>query len=439
MPPTVSGEDHMSKAEGGSLNSRGHFAVSAYWLATNLLWGALLIILVPRQIRQIAPARAAEVQGLLIGLGAIPAVVVPLLIGPLSDRCMSRWGRRRPYMVVGVAINLIGLAILWCAGLRLILWLYFVGYLVTQIGNNITTGSYSGVIPDVVPERQWGEASGWMAAMSQVGTIIGIFGSGILWSAGQVSAAYALMAGSLVAFLGITVIGTREIPRALPAEPLGVGDFVKRLWIDPRKHPNFAWVWITRALVVMGLWMVQEYLQYYVVDVVGVPDKDAALAVAEIVGVSLVCATITGMLGGRISDRVGRKRVVYVANGVIAAAAIAFLFSDSFLYTLFVAMVFGLGFGAYYSVDWALGCDVLPNKQDAAKGMAVWHIAMVLPQSVAQPIAGGILGSFLLGVEQTPDGPVPHYALMGYVLIFSLAALFLLLGAVLLRNVRGVR
>jgi len=432
-------EAQKSEFPDGVMRARHQFFVSAYWFATNLLWGALLIILIPRQIRQMAPATAAQTQGWLLGLGAIAALVVPLIVGPLSDRCMSRFGRRRPYMVAGVAVNLVGLLIMWFAGARANVWLYFIGYLVTQTGNNTATGAYNGVIPDVVPFRQRGEASGWMAAMSQAGTIVGVVGSGILWQRGHVAACFALMAVSLVLFLALTVFGTRERPRTEAPDPLRLSDFIKRLWIDPRKHPNFAWVWITRALVVMGLWMVQEYMQYYVVDVVGVADSDAAGTVGSILGLSLVCATVTGILGGRISDRLGRKVVVYVANGIIATCALAFLFSGSLIYTFVVAAIFGLGFGAYYSVDWALGCDVLPSKDDAGKDMAVWHIAMVLPQSIAQPVSGMILGAFLSGVEQTPEGAVPHYQFAGYAAIFSLAAFFLFLGAVLLRNVRGVR
>ncbi len=424
---------------GGRMAKRHHFALSAYWFATNLLWGALLIIVVPKQIRHIAPARAAEVQGLLLGIGAIPAVLVPLLVGPLSDRCMSRWGRRRPYMIVGVAVNLIGLALVWLAGIRLCLWLYFVGYLIVNIGNNIATGAYSGVIPDIVPPRQRGEASGWMGAMTQAGTILGILSAGLLFNAHMVTASFIVMGSSLVAFLMITVLGVREQPRQEPPEPLDLLAFFKRLWIDPRKHPDFAWVWITRALVVMGLWMVQEYMQYFLVDVARVPEEKVVIVTTGVLAISFGCATITGLLGGQISDRVGRKRVVYVSNTVIAVACLAFLFSPSLVYLLIMAAVFGLGFGAYYSVDWALACDVLPNKEDAAKDMAVWHIAFVLPQCIAQPLSGVLLGLYLTGVEVRPEGKIPHYAFTGYLLLFSLAAFFLLLGAILLRNVRGVR
>lgn len=424
----------------GRLRPGQQFAISAYWFGTNLLWGALLMIIIPSQMKLVAPGRPAEMTGLLLGLGAIPAVVVPLLVGPLSDRCASRWGRRRPYMVAGVAVNLAGLAVVWVAGDTRNLWLYIISYFVVNIGNNIATGAYSGVIPDLVPEAQRGEASGWMAAMSQLGTILGVLSAGLLMNARQVGASFVVVAVSLALFVGITVVGVRERPRREAAPPLDWRVFLRSLWIDPRKHPDFAWVWVTRALVVMGLWTVQEYLQNYLTDMIGIGEDRKELVAGYVLVTGLVCATITGMLGGWVSDRIGRKRVVYIANTIIAVACLAFLIPHSLPSVFVVTAVFGLGFGAYYSVDWALACDVLPDKQEAAaKDMAVWHVSMVLPQSIALPVAGLLLGAFGRTMTHTAIGEVAHYTRQGYTAVFALAACYLLLGAVLLRNVRGAR
>ena len=426
---------HRPIAPSPPLSGAQQFSISSFWFAVNLLWGALLMIVIPSQMKQLAPKHPAETQGLLLGIAAIPALVVPLLVGPLSDRCMSKWGRRRPYMTAGVGINLLGLVVVWAAGNHLNLILYFVGYFIVQIGNNMATGAYSGVIPDIVPEGQKGEASGWMAAMSQLGTILGVLSSGVLMNAGHVTAAFAVMVASLILFLGITVVGVRERPRSKPPEPITSLDFLKRLWIDPRKHPDFAWVWITRALVVMGLWTIQEFMQYYLTDVAHVPEDKKEISAAFVLVIGLVCATVTGLIGGKISDRVGRKKVVYIANCAVALTCFGFLLSHSLAMAAIVAGFFGLAYGAYYSVDWALACDVLPNKEDAAKDMAVWHISMVLPQTIILPISGLLLGSF----GRTVTNGITHYSYAGYVAIFTLAAIFLLLGAFFLRNVRGVK
>jgi MFS family permease len=424
---------------GGVMRARHHFSVSVYWFATNLLWSGLMIVALPKHMEMIAPGNYAQSEGLLLALGAIPGLLVPLIVGPISDRCMSRLGRRRPYMAAGVAINIAGLALLWLAIKDLSLGLYYLGYLILNTGNNIASGSYAGLIPDVVPVAQRGEASGWMAAMTQVGNIVGILSAGIFVGKGLHGGFLGVVSGALVVCLGITLIGVREHPRTSLPGPLHWVEFIKRLWVDPHQYPDFAWVWITRALVTMGFYTVQPYLQFYLGHIIGVPYEQRVMTTAYVFIVILGFATITGLIGGKVSDRIGRKRVVYVANSVIAAACLAFPFGHSMQFVYIVSALFGLGYGAYYSVDWALGCDVLPNQEDAAKDMAVWHIALVLPQTLTPPLAGLILAAFK-GAPEIVDGkPVAVYAFPGYLIIFCLAAAFMLLGAILLRNVRKVR
>ncbi len=422
------------------LSAYRQFLLSAFWFAINLLWGGLLMIVIPSQIKRISPLAPAQTLGFILGVGAFPAVIIPLIVGPLSDRCRYKWGRRSPYMLGGTVVNLFGLWLIWYAGYRLNLWLYFLGYLVVQVGNNIATAAYSGIIPDIVPEAQKGEASGWMAMMSQLGTIAGAGVSGILMRYGDPGACFLFIGFSMAFFLWITLAGTKEKPLSEPPLLIPFRDIIRSLWIDPRKHPDFAWVWITRAFVVMGLWTIQEYLQYYLTDIVHVSDKNKEIVAAELLICILLCASVTGFLGGMISDRIGRKKVVYASNILIAALAISLPFVHTLSLVFALGSLLGMGYGAYYSVDWALVCDVLPSPEDNAKDMAVWHIALVLPQSVAMPIAGWLLGSFGGRSAMSRNGEIiMHYSQTGYEALFALTALYLILGALFLKNVKGVR
>ena len=413
-----------------------HLLFSAEWFATNLHWGALLLIIIPSQTGQIAPDRKAWAQGVILGIGALMALVVPLIAGALSDRCASRWGRRRPYIAVGTVINVLGLLALFYAGSVRSLFLYLMGYLIVQFGNGVMTAAYSGVIPDMVPEAQRGEASGYMAMMSQMGTILGAIGAGQLLDRGYIGLSYALIAAVMLFFMAVTLVGVKEHPLPTKPEPLDWKQFLTSLF-SPFRYSNFVWVWITRALVTMGMWCVQPFIQYYLTDVVHVEHPETTAG--SLLGVILMGASVTGVIGGKISDYTGRKVVVYVANTIIAIASVAFVFSHSMLYTYIVGAIYGLGYGAYYSVDWALGCDALPNKEDAGKDMGVWHISMVLPQSLAPFLAGWMLGIFPHQMVQQGAEKTVHYSVSGYQAIFGMGAFFLMLAAFLLRNVTESR
>jgi MFS family permease len=314
---------------------------------------------------------------------------------------------------------------------------FLLAYMVVQLGNNIASAAYSGIIPDLIPTDQRGVASGYMALMSQVGTLFGAIGCGLLLGSQPESVKYLLLSTVLTLVAGIMIFGVRETPLPQKPPPIQWGSYVKSLWIDPRKYPDFAWVWITRALVMLGFYSVLPFINYYLTDVIGIehPERQASI----LIGIILIASSISGIYGGVLSDRVGRKRVVYMSNGLIAVMAIVFIACRNLPEVLAAGIFFGLGFGAYTSVDWALGTDVLPSKADAAKEMAVWHIAMTLPQSIAAPFAGYLIGRF--GVhEMISDGEtVYHYAPGGYALVFILCAVCFALGAYFLKNVRGVK
>lgn len=436
-----------------------HIKLSAYWFATNFMWAALLLVMLPEEVRRMVPEYRAKALGILTGAAAIVALVVPLITGALSDRCASKLGRRRPYMAVGIGVNVFGLLMMamafhsttasakangvWEAMLSNPHFLFFcLGYMVVQFGNNITSAAYMGVIPDVVPEDQRGTASGYMALMSQLGSLFGAIGTAILLSHQGEAKKYFLVAFMLVAIALVTILGMRENPLPFKPQKIDWKLYAKSLWIDPRKYPDFAWVWITRALVMLGFYAVLPFINYYLVDVINIPQKDVGMKASIVQAIILITSTISGLLGGRISDRIGRKKVVYVANMGIAVMALAFIFCRDLTQVLLAGTLFGLGYGAYVSVDYALGTDVLPSRADAAKEMAVWHIAMTLPQSIAAPLAGWLIelpGKTVIP-PTTPGGdPDVHYTVPGYSAVFILCAVCFALGAWLLRYVRGVK
>ena len=451
-----------SPYHGQVLTTWEQIAISAFWFGTNVLWGALIVVMLPAEVDAIAPIYRVPGIALLSSLAAIIAVVVPLVAGALSDRCASNWGRRRPFIGTGVAINILGLFLMYVAYatrhpltgghpategnfeiyLKLLghgsFVLFLLSYMAVQLGNNIATAAYSGVIPDLVPDDQRGRASGYMALMSQAGTLVGALGCGKLLQSAPESVKYAFLCCALLGAAMVTIFGIRE--NALPAAPpkLDWIPYLKSLWIDPKVYPDFAWVWITRALVMLGFYGILPFVNFYFVDVIGIKDQSTAGGIASMLtGLILVAASVSAIYGGNLSDRIGRKRVVYLANSLIALMCIGFIFCRTIPQVMFAGFLFGLGFGAYTSVDWALGTDVLPTKSNAAKEMAVWHVSMTLPQTFGAWVAAFLIGAFGVTLEAT--GQAVHYPIIGYTALFVFAACCFALGAFLLRNVRGVK
>ena len=85
--------------------------IAAYTLAS---FGYFLVILMPSlfslayKVQTVAPAQKETILGVVVGVGALVNILVMPVFGVLSDRTTLRWGRRRPWLVLGVLISAIG-------------------------------------------------------------------------------------------------------------------------------------------------------------------------------------------------------------------------------------------------------------------------------------------------------------------------------------------
>jgi MFS family permease len=468
-------------------------AINAFWFGGGAHWQPIYISLIPVGATLIAGPNADLLIGRVTAAGGIFALLTPILVGWLSDRTVSRWGRRRPWMVAGTILNIIGLSLLALSASQLT---FVLAYLVVQLSNNAAGAAYTGVIPDVVRAEDRGRASGLLGTMNQLGTVVGVGLVGLTFklygdTRAGLLAGYGVVAVILVITLLITVVAVKE-PRivrqaawptpirvpsiaiicgaaflvalialfAILLTPLGslfwpvVAVFIaagliavlaaRRLpelmaFFAAFRSNDFFWTFATRALVTLGIFSILPFMELYFRDVVRTKDAGAASAfwlLAVIAG-----AIIPSMVGGVLSDRTGRRKLfVYISSAMQAVVVSVLLFglvrSLTLLYVL--GILYGIGYGAYYAVDWALACDVLPNREEAAgRDMALWHVSFTLPQVLAPAILAGFLhflnepGHLLLGISSGHD--------LGFRFIFGSAALWFILGTVMVSRIRGVR
>ncbi len=195
----------------------------------------------------------------------------------------------------------------------------------------------------------------------------------------------------------------------------------------PRRDPDFAWVLLTRLVMMLGIYTIQTYLQYYMRDAVGVSDPERQTTNFVII-VSLT-SLLSALIAGWLSDRFGRKRMVYISGSFMALVGLVFVVTHSLPIVLAAGAIFGLGYGAYQSVDWALVADVLPSHKNYARDMGVWNISLSLPQVIAPVIAGPIIDSFARA----------GHPIYGYQVIFIMAIIYCLAGTVTVRYIKGVK
>jgi len=411
------------------LRTRDQVFLSCFWFAYNFHWGALLAIVLPSQITAIVGDQRKELfNGLIPPLGASLSLLVTPLAGALSDRAGSRFGRRRPFILVGTLANLVFLLLMAGFTHGGGIWLFLLCYLGVQLGNNWSGGPYAGLIPDVVAPRQRGAASGWLALMTALGTLGGAIAAGQLVRGERFGPVYGTIAAVVVVFLILTLAGVRERP-ARPGPSLDLRTFLKTFLPRGPAYRNFYLVLVTRALVTMGIYSVFTFFQFFLKDILRVPDPPTQTS--YLIAIIIAAGVPTSLAGGVLSDRHGRKPLVYLSGGLMALASAIFVgvaFFPSLPFMFVVGALFGLGYGAYQAVDWALAIDVLPRGDASAKDMGIWHVSLALPQVLAPAITGLTLNAL------KPSG-----LLLGYTVVFVMTAVWFVLGTVFVRAIRGVR
>lgn len=372
--------------------------------------------LLPRYAELVAGAGSKETAlAWISGVGAVAAIIMNPVAGALSDRTSSRFGRRRPWVLAGTLFgaamlvlltfqdSVVGLALVWALILS---------------GSNAAFAGVTAYVPDQVPVNQRGLVSGLIGMAQVFGVVLGLaLVSYVVTDLRQ----GALLVAVLLVLLPLPLV--LGVPDAqLPpghAAPFRLVGFVREFWISPREHPDFAWAWITRFLMWLGTSLVTLYLLYYLADGIGHPEPEKGQTL--LTGLYGLGTILTAVVGGRMSDRSGRRKVyVLWASLVMAAAALVLAFVPTFAAAAFAALVLGLGYGVYLAVDQALITQVLPAAADRARHLGVINIANAAPQVLAPVIAA------------------PIVTRLGYPVLYVTVAVVTALAGILVRRIRSV-
>src|SRR5690348_3291409 len=328
--------------------SRGFmFALTAAAISLYILYAGIGALLLPYQIGLLDPAHKVAILSFFTSITVLIALFANPIAGAFSDRTTSRFGRRRPWILVGGLLTMVGLLFMWQASS---IPLLFIGYCFVELFSNFVLAALTATIPDQVPENQRGTVSGIYGLATGLGGILGAILAGQLFKSAPTTAYVVMFLIVLVTTIPFALfLHDKVLPKGyMPAFHLGA--FLKNFWINPRTYPDFGWAWLTRFIPFVGYFLGITYIFYYLQDVVKYPAALQGASTFSIVAAAV--SLLSTLLGGFLSDRLKRRKLfVIVGMCIMAVAMLLLALFHTWIAVVVAAAVLGFGLGAYLAVD----------------------------------------------------------------------------------------
>ena len=410
--------------------------ISVYWFGINAVWGGYEWFGQTQVELIVGQGSRGLTIGLLEGLGALVAILVVPTVGALSDYTVSRFGKRKGYIIagsVGDFIFLTGLALIaqaepvgWdgsALGTPTLMAVYALLFLALQFSSNLAQGPYQGFVPDLVAEPQVGLASGAVGVMR----LGGLVGGALLMMVGAQFDAWGLALFSIGAIeLTLAVLTFRFVddgPAAKPREGRSWVTIAREAWgLDVLRERSFLRMTLVRLLFLMATGIFVNISAWYLRDSLGQTGSDRTfwgIVALGAVAVATISATIPA---ARISDRVGRKPVIWAACAIAAAGLAVIAAAPSPPVAVVGLFLMGLGSGAYLAVDWALMTETIPLIS-SGRYMGLANIANSISGPLGVFLAGALVIDRLTAAGLIEMGPRAAVALGIPVLAIAAVAL----------------
>jgi MFS family permease len=422
------------------------------------------------------------------------ALLAQAMMGMLSDRSTSRFGRRRPFILVGTLVTA-GLTVLigFTAAMEGMtgFWILFAIGLLQPIASNASQAAEQGIIPDLVPDDKRGLFSGVKALFEiPLPLILVAFTVGKLVSQGQFWAGLLFAIGVLILVMLLTMFvpekPLEEAPPAMDWSPLlrlvgmtivftliiiGSGQVVRwvsslissvtssaaifiimglvglfgmlvavalGVWLSvhislgesAQKNPSFTWWVINRLAFLVGAVNLSTFAIYFLQARLGYIKEAAASPASRLILFVGVFILLSTLPAGWLTDRFGEKRMVAIA-GLTAVLGTILALSLPNLGVIYVGgCIIGIGAGLFYTSNWALGTLLVP-KEEAGRYLGISNLAGA---------GAGAVGAYIGGpIADFVTGQVPQIPGFGYVLLFSIYGLLFLFSVLALTQVKTGR
>lgn len=408
----------------GEFSSSIFFTVTSFWLL-NFLTDEVRL--------------SAGLAGLALLVGKIWDAVIDPLIGYVSDRTRSRWGRRRPYFLFfGIPFGIAFYLMFRNPGLEdstaKFIWTMLT-YTFFCTVYSLTNIPYNALLPELSKDYdERTHISGYKQAFAVIGTLIGAgVAMPIIAAFPSRTTGFAVMGAFYGLLATISILSPfftiREGPPPRQPESATLLDSLKGITAN-KPYLLILGAWLANTTGVAVIMAMMIYYYKYIFQ----SEDSVTLALVSLLIAAIACIP----LWVKLSARIGKKSAYIAGMTITAISVILFAFLGEILGvngSLAIVILAGIGFSSHYVLPWSMVPDTL-EYDFAHTGMrregifySVWTFSVSVGGAVAAFIVG--TGLDLIGyfpdTSQTPTAIAGIRFLMGPVpgTLFLLGNLFL--------------
>lgn len=414
----------MTRSEDTSANGRrdtpGSAFVAIYAMAqvgAYIAFIPLLTLLLPLKAAVIDPSAPGQLLSQVALWGSVIASIAGVLAGFLGDRT-RRWpGGRSVWITVGLIATALSYILIHRSGSAGEL---LTAVLILQVGLNFMLNPLAATLAERVPEHLRGFVAGFAGLAFPLSSLCGavVIGLWLTEAASRMTVVMAITIALVMPFIVWNARNPLQTAQSTVPDSLSLNAFTDR---------DFVATFVSRLLVQTAIALNVLYLLYLIIqegEVLGsVPNRRPEAVVSGLLALSTVISVITGLAAGRLSDRLGRRKiVVFSGAALIASGALVLGSFPSWPGPLVAQTLFGIGIGVYGVTELALAASVLPAPDRTGSDLGLLNAANTGAQILAPAIGLMILES---------GARLPVIYLCGSVLA--------ILGATVIMGVRRVR
>ncbi|MEL5991102.1 MFS transporter [Microbacterium phosphatis] len=336
---------------------------------------------------EIDAATATTTISISSGIAGVLTLIALPVFGTLSDRSRSKFGRRRPFLVLGAIAFAVGAVLLVTAPNVPV---FVLAHLLITTGFVIASVTVIALLTDQLPADRRGVATALTSMATPIGALFGMavsvpFGAQLVPLVG-IPTALAVVGMLLLALV------VHDPKFDFPQPRFDFGSLVKMFWVNPIAHPSFAWIFTSRMLVFSGVAALNGYQAIYLLQKLHLDPAGLGGSILLTVVVNLGATLLAAPAIGKLSDKLGvRKPFVLIAAVILAVGLVLASNAPDFGFYLVACAVVGLGQGVYFSVELVLATQVLPDPDNPAKDLGILKIADNLPVTIVAAIAPALL------------------------------------------------